>query len=61
MKAAFLYRYILALPTFENGCLVWLNINEGTRQRKAALMSNHCLLSNCRNDMEKRKCLAVVI
>ena len=61
MKAAFPYRYILTLPTFKYGCLVWLNINEGKRQRQAALMSNHCLLSNCRYDMEKRKCLAVVV
>ena len=47
MKTVFPYRYILALPTFEYVCLMWLNIKEGTRQRQGALMSNHCLLSHC--------------
>ena len=45
MKTAFPYRYILALPTFEYGCLVWLNIKERARQRQGALISNHCLLN----------------
>ena len=45
MKTAFPYRYILALPTFDYGCLVWQNIKEWARQRQGALISNHCLLS----------------
>ena len=51
MKTAFPYRYILALPTFEYDCLVWLNIKERARQRQGALISNHCLLSQ--NQLEE--------
>ena len=43
-KLIFPYRYILELRTFEYGCLVGLNIKDGTRQRHGTLMSNHCLL-----------------
>ena len=53
MKTAFPYRYILALPNFEYGRLVWLNIKEETRQRQGVLMNNHFLLNHCWYDMEK--------
>ena len=43
---AFLYRYILELPTFEYGCLIRLNIKKEIRQMQGALMSNHCLISH---------------
>ena len=45
MKTEFPYQYILDLPNFEYGCLVGLNIKDGTRQRQGALTSNHCLIS----------------
>ena len=34
MKRAFPYQYIPELPTFENGCLMGLNIKERTSQGK---------------------------
>ena len=41
------------LPIFEYGCLVRLNIKEGTRQRQGALMSYVCLMSHRFYDVEK--------
>ena len=38
---------------FEYCCLVGLNIKKRTRQRKGALMSNHCMISHHRYDVEK--------
>ena len=52
-KTAFPYRYILELHIFEYGCLVGLNMKEGTRQRQEALMSNHCLINHRWYDVEK--------
>ena len=46
VKTTFSYGYILALPLFECGCIVGLNMKDWKRQRQGALMSNHCLISH---------------
>ena len=42
----FSYQQIPELQTSKYGCLVGLNIKDGTRQRQGALMSNHCQISH---------------
>ena len=54
VKTVFPYRFILELPSFEYGCLVGLNIKDGTWQRQGALMSSHCLINHFLCNLEKR-------